>query len=439
MIASLRTRVLRHLPESRLIRGVALLAGGNALAQAIGIAAWPILTRLYTPEDLGLLGVYGSLLGLGTIVAGGRYELAIPLPKRDRGALNVLVLTLATVLASAMVLAAALWLFGDRLLDWTNSRPLGPYLWLVPIAVVGGGFYQAFNYWATRRKNYRRLAQTRLNQSLSSAATGIGIGAFHPGPLGLLLAAILAQTAGISTLAGDAWREARALRFRISWKRLRHAAYTYRQFPRYAALAGLCNSAGLLLPALLLAAFYGPEVTGWFGLAQRLMMLPLGLVGAAVAQVFLGEAAHLVRESPERLPSFFNRVTLRLLPLCGLVALLGGLSPFLFGFIFGKNYAPAGWYAAMLAVSASAQLLVSPISMVAILLKRQDVQLGMDVVRVAAVVAVLCIPPMLHASGTLTVAVYALAMAALYCMYFFTYRRLTFGLAEKKTTSGRSD
>lgn len=410
-------------------RGVAVLAGGNAAAQVISIATVPILTRLYDPADYGLMAVYATVLGLMTIVASGRYEMAIPLPKKNRASLDILILTLIVVLAMSILSAVGLWFFGDHLLRLTKSQPLRPYLWLLPIGIAGGGAYQVFSYWATRRKSYRRLAQTKFNQSISSATVGLAIGAVHSGPLGLLLAAIVAQNAGIFTLAGDARRMAREIRYRFSWLRIRHAAYVYRQFPMYSCGAGLFNAAGLALPTLLLSSFYGSTVTGWFGLAQRMVLLPMTLVGVSVSQVFLGEAAQILHNDPAELPVLFHRVTMRLLPLSLLVIVIGLCSPLVFGFVFGAKFAEAGAYTAFLAISCSAQLIVSPISMVAVLVKRQDLQLVMDIIRVIAVAAALCVPPLHGASATFTVATYAIVIALLYIMYYAVYRHLARSLA----------
>lgn len=62
-------RIKRLLPSNRFARSVSILAGGTAAGQAIVVLASPILTRLYTPEDFGLLAVYAALLGIISVVA----------------------------------------------------------------------------------------------------------------------------------------------------------------------------------------------------------------------------------------------------------------------------------------------------------------------------------------------------------------------------------
>ena len=62
---------------------------GTSLAQAIPIIISPILTRIYTPEDFGLLALFLSITNIIGSVANGRYELAIMLPKEDEDAINI--------------------------------------------------------------------------------------------------------------------------------------------------------------------------------------------------------------------------------------------------------------------------------------------------------------------------------------------------------------
>ena len=66
-----------------LVRNIGMMSGGAALAQLIPLAAMPLISRLYTPADFGVLA---SILAAATILsplATGRYELAIVLPPED--------------------------------------------------------------------------------------------------------------------------------------------------------------------------------------------------------------------------------------------------------------------------------------------------------------------------------------------------------------------
>ena len=46
------------------IGNVATLAAGNALAQVVSIAAVPVITRLYAPEQFGLYAIFLGVVAM---------------------------------------------------------------------------------------------------------------------------------------------------------------------------------------------------------------------------------------------------------------------------------------------------------------------------------------------------------------------------------------
>ena len=72
---------MRILPKGKFARSVAVMTAGTALGQGLVLASAPLLTRLYTPGDFGVLAVYGSIVSLVAVVGALRYELAIALSR----------------------------------------------------------------------------------------------------------------------------------------------------------------------------------------------------------------------------------------------------------------------------------------------------------------------------------------------------------------------
>lgn len=123
----LRTRALSWLTDrikallkGRFARSVTVLAGGAVLGQAITVLVSPILTRLYSPEDFGVFGVYASILGIVTVIASLRYEYALPLPEDDAIAANILALCFLLLLGMTGLIALLVYGLGDRIVAWAN-------------------------------------------------------------------------------------------------------------------------------------------------------------------------------------------------------------------------------------------------------------------------------------------------------------------------------
>ena len=93
------------------LKNIITLMTGTTIAQAMPIAISPILTRLYSPEDFGVFGLYMAIASIASVFVSGRYELAIMLPKSDDDALNIvfLSLTLSSVISAVMLLLITLF------------------------------------------------------------------------------------------------------------------------------------------------------------------------------------------------------------------------------------------------------------------------------------------------------------------------------------------
>ncbi|MDC4533125.1 polysaccharide biosynthesis protein, partial [Acinetobacter baumannii] len=76
------------------LKAVSVLVGGTAFAQLVGLICLPILTRLYSPEDYAVLGIYVAIVSILSVIACLRLEIAIPIPEKDAEAKSLLILSL---------------------------------------------------------------------------------------------------------------------------------------------------------------------------------------------------------------------------------------------------------------------------------------------------------------------------------------------------------
>lgn len=408
-------RLKTILPRSRFAKSVAVLAGGTALGQVITVFASPVLTRLYSPENFGILAAYASVLAMLSVVASLRYEFAIPMPAEKTEAVSLLSLSLVLVILSSVVVALSTFSFADYIVAWTHTPALKSYLWLLPVGVLGSGVYRAFNYYAIREKAYAPIAQTKLSQSFGQVFSQLLLGGFGLGAFGLIVGQILGQSAGVarlcSTVTSQGWRQLRSSRPRGLYK----SAKRYRRFALFSSPGSLLNISGLQLPPLLLAALYDPQVVGWFYLSRRVVQIPMTLVGNSVSQVFVGEAAALINTDIAEYRRLLNKTFLRLLAF-GVppVVLLALLSRWLFPVLFGASWEQAGLYTQLLSLMYLAQFCVSPVSQSLNLLERQDLQLVWDALRFFLVIAVFAAGYWLDLEPSVTILLFSIVMTLSY-------------------------
>lgn len=338
------------------------------MGQSIVVLTSPLLTRLYSPEDFGLLAVYSSLLATIGVVASLRYQLAIPLPESDEKAAHVVVLSLLVVLAVSLLTAIVVLFWGSFITTLTNTPALTDYMWLLPIGLLLMGTYEVFNYWTIRTKSFSAIARTKLSQSGSMVA--VQLGGYALGPLALLLGRIFGYAAGTTILVmlavRNRWTDFRA----VTIRGVIQSAGRYRRFPIYSTWGAAFNTAGVQLPPLLFAALFSSSVAGIYMLAHRVLAMPMTLIGKSIADVFFVDAVNAKREN--RLAPLVAGIHEKLahiaMPPALILVLIG---PELFSLVFGSNWRQAGEFAQFMAPWIYLVFVTSPLSMLFSILEKQ--------------------------------------------------------------------
>ena len=354
------------IPRNTFARGVSILIGGTVGAQALMVLASPLLTRLYTPEDFGLLAVYASILSLFTVIASLRYELAIPLPENDSEAAHIAILSLIIVGIITIISVLITLIGGDYLAKLINAPTMANYLWLIPVGVFCIGCYQVFNYWAIRTKSFGNIAKTRISQSLATLA--MQLFGFRLGVLALILGQAAGQSVGVVSLVRPALKGSHFKDWKLS--DLKRVAVRYKSFPIFSTWGGFLNSASTQLPPILFAILFSAGVAGLYALAHRVLAMPMSVIGSAIGNVFFANAAEAYRE--ERLAPLFESVYAKLVSIIMPIMLLLMIdAPRLFSFVFGSNWAEAGELARWMAPWLAVVFIASPLSVLFEILEKQ--------------------------------------------------------------------
>lgn len=350
----------------------------------------PVLARLYSPADFGVLGVISSIVAVSVVAASLSYEVAIPLPQSKNDALSLVYLCCLLLTASALIALAVVALLGKTLATALNIAAWGDLLWFVPVGILAAGAYRTLNYLALRSKGFGTIAATKLLQTTGGGAVQLAGGVAGVGAPGLVFGHILAQSLGVGLLWSKNRFSLRPVLVGAAWKDLVAAALAHRDFPRYALWSSLMNSASLQMPILLLASFFGSATAGQYQLGLQALQLPLALLGASVAQVFYADAANHLRDG---ILHQQTRGTLVLLARWSLaiVPSVAIAAPHLVSLFFGHRWREAGEYLQYLTPWLLLVFVASPLSSVPRVLGRQRGEMLFQLLLLAARAAALLI------------------------------------------------
>ncbi len=357
-------------PKSEFSRNVLTLMTGTTIAQAIPIAISPILTRIYTPEDFGMFALYMSVASIISVVATGRYELAIMLPKKDEDAVNIVALSIIISFFVSFISLAIVFFFNAQITILLGNPEISNWLYFIPITVLLTGFYQSFNYWSNRKKQYKRLATNRVMQSGTTAVVNMSMGFGGFGSNGLILGGVLGQGVATSALGRMVWRENKGLLENISKLKMFAMMRKYKKLPMFNLPNAVIDGFRLSGISILIAKFFTTATLGQFALAWKMVQTPMALIGSSLSQVFFQKISSANKSDLNSIvKKFMIKASLIALPIFLIIYFF---AVDIFIVIFGENWKLAGEIASVMTPWLFLNFITSPISTLFIVLNRQD-------------------------------------------------------------------
>jgi O-antigen/teichoic acid export membrane protein len=362
-------------------RHVGLLAGASAVGPLVAFAAYPALTRLYDPQQFGVLGAFEAVLAIALSFCTLRYHLAIPVPDDDADAAALVV---ASVAASGTIslMMVVLLLWGDAQgLGLPGLHSIADLSWLLALATFASGTALALAGWHTRRRTFGQVAASRVTQGVVQVAVQLTLGALAKLSPGLVVGLVAARLAA-TTVLGSRTGLRLALR-EVSWRRVVAAAKRHRRLPLVSTWSAIVNIVGQQASVLIVGVSFGVETAGLYSLAFLVTVGPAHLVSQAIEQSFASRIRDAERsaEVPALARAVFGSlVAFIAVPAATFVA----VAPDVFTLAFGPSWTDAGEFARYLVPSAFAAVVGAHLPSLVVLRRWQRPELVFNVVLAVA-------------------------------------------------------
>lgn len=310
---------LHNFISSANVRNVGKLLSANVVAQVIGLIVYPILTRMYAPEDFGLLNLFISIGNVLVVLSLVDYYYAIVLPKQDRHAVALVHVSSLALLITVALVALSVTLAGP-ISALFKSPELERYYWIMPIYVLTMGTWNILNYWYIRQKQFGQISQYLMSQSALSAGGKIGMG--YAGVLqgGMIYAVVVAPLLSLVTSIVRNFRGCLQPLLHISKSDIVEQSKQYRNFPCFVLPRSFLNVLAGQLPILLLTPFFGAKYVGLLSMALLLGYTPIGTITRAIYQVlyqYTTERVHAAQRIGDVFWRFIGWSSVIILPIFG--------------------------------------------------------------------------------------------------------------------------
>lgn len=347
------------------------LGSGTALGQALLILSAPLLGRIFSPETFGTYALFNSFLFVLSGITALRYEQAIVLPRLKKNGDYLLQISFSIGIVSSLFIGIILFIFRNQIGNLLDDTIFKNYMWLVGIGILLFSIYNGFNYWNTRNLKYKIISLGRVCFSVVLVSIQVTSGLLGYNSAGFLIAGVLFGkiTENIILI------KSAALSFPLfkttSQKRYYALLKKYKKFPQYNTWATLINTLSWQIPTFLLFAFFDKSIVGFYSMGDRVIRLPMSILGKAVSQVFFqkGTVAHQSNELNQ-----VYRQSLRMLSNLALIPsiILTFAGKDIFIIFLGSKWAEAGVYVQILSLWAFILFLASPLSSIINIVEKQE-------------------------------------------------------------------
>ena len=327
--------------KSQFIKNFSILFSTSIIAQIITVGSSLLLARIYTPDNFGEYTLFTSIMLVLGQVSTFKLDIPVIITKREKNAEILFQVTSLIVLCFCLALTPILLIIGE---DYKFTI-------LLVLGILFVGLNQLVKSYLTRRKSFKKIGVADMYRGFSMATIQLAGYLFGANSVFLLLGKVLSEPlSGVFSKNYKFVFSNITLKESINLDFSKKLLLSYKDFPIYTTPQVLVNSFSQNAVVFLFSYFYSMASVGLYGMAFKILQLPLSFISNSIRQVFFQKVSEDVN-SGKSVRKILIKTTLGL-SLVGIVpfGLIFTYGDTLFSFVLGKNWEVAGIYAGWLSI-----------------------------------------------------------------------------------------
>lgn len=412
---------LKKIKSSGFMQSFFQLALGSIIAQLLTAVCSPIITRLFSVNDMG---IYALILSISSIFGGvinGKYDAAI-VSSKDEEDIVPLIQT-STIISLVLSLIIFFFLLMLKIFNFHTFKPIGNELYLVVILLIVLGLNNTLNAYNNRYKEYKTISNVYLTRVSSQNVLIIFSGLIKMGSTGLILSQIVGSLAGITRQGKDIFTKKDV--FKVSIKNIFFMIKKYKEFFVYSVPSNLANSLSYSILNFFISGLFGLKVLGLYSMTYRILGLPLSLVSVNISKVFFKDGSDEYRENGSFFHSLKKATALLSIVAIPMVVILVLFSPTLFKVFFGEEWQVAGVYAQVLAPMFGIRLIVSALTPGFMIVGKQNKEFYFQILFLINSIFVFVIGFYLKIDEVSFLIIYSILNSLIYIIFYFSILKIS--------------
>lgn len=371
------------------LKSLVVLLSGTLIAQLLNVAFIPVLSRVYSPDELGVLNFYIQIVTFVTAIVTLRLELSLPLEKYEghrytlfRYALRwTFLLSIVSFLPIIIVLTINDF---QLVFSWL--------LLLIPIGVLLHALFNLGMYWELGQSRYSKITYAKLTRSGTVNGLKWGFGLMNWGALGLIISVLIGTFLSVLVFAKGFSKSVKSIAYSSKSVKTKFLAYKHRDFYLFNLPHTLIDITRDVVLAGFIMYSFSEHDYGSFSTSYMVLRLPLVFIGEAVGQALFSKCTKLYEER-QKLSPFVTKLVLGLVG----VSIIPFVTIYFFGteiftFVLGPKWVDAGHYSEIITWWSMIIFITSPLSFIPIVLNRQRSYFAINILRTCCLIGAVYIP-----------------------------------------------
>lgn len=343
---NIKNKYLNRFLQSRVVRHTSVLLSGNILAQIITLAAYPIIARIYDPQQMGTLNLFVSIFAIFVLLANAEYQNVLVFHKNEKELPSVLAVCLATVaLVTTVVLLTVP--FSAQISSLFACEDLQYWYYLMPIYVLTTALWNICDSLNIRKKLFKYISIYLILLALYNVGLKVLLGHLGMGTGGLIVSAVSGSV--VILLLVGIYAQYRDKVFSLQGDRPTVAstlaiAREYIKFPKYSLSRKTLNLLAKSLPVFILSAHFGMAEIGLYGMALLLAHTPINVACSSLYKIMFRFVSEKVWKEEKIMPILKKYIASVIMVAVPAFALLALILPDITTILLGQEWRTSGEY-----------------------------------------------------------------------------------------------
>lgn len=338
---------LREYVKYPLVKKTYTALSGTLLGQVITLISIPILSRLLSPD---VMGIYSTFIAISTIlyvILSESYDQAVSVAKSMQECVALIKYVFIKCCTFVLILTPVAVILSKYISKYLDIKTDFYIIALIPLYAALFAVYMMCYYFYLRWGEIKQNSKLKILMPLCVVVFNVLFGILYRGESSLVISQIFAYIVIILLQIRPVINCIHKNQCGNSIP-LRNIVKIYKSYPAKVLPSTLINNIAIQLPAILLTSFFGTTIAGYYSMVNKALNMPTTAVSNAFTDVYKNEAIEYCEKGMPTVgvyKRFLKILSLICIPLFLIIMII---SPWAFSFILGSAWKEAGIMASVM-------------------------------------------------------------------------------------------